>query len=548
MPKQKWGSKLYCAEPEGDPFESWYRKSDVFLDYMNEAPCKVPKVEDQVADPVEALETIDSIDLPAHRLTGKVRCQYLGFLEKLLESNYESWAGTVESYENVTFSMDEVKRCAESIEMKAVQSCMIVSLYRNYILKVISQIRKETKESNLHPNLINMKFTPKKLKKESCNVSVQTELAELNKSPEPQTPPSLVLSELPLLDIPVMSLDEKIRNFEKKLHVISPKIHTNTRGKTEHQKKNNLKEWRKSSSRDRPVSHRPKVSTRVMVPQVETHNKTPESSQCLPLQVAEIPAISIPSNDVNMVVPKPPIASAEDDQIMRELEAMFETGDDGNIFDSCENQVQINAIINEIEKFDPPNVSELPKTVDTQPPQEIMHPPSPSFNYPINSNDPTSLNISKDFKQNADGKKADLKKSIWPCEFHMQKMKLRDLLSYIADNNYLKYERIRARFIILFGEYEQEEDELGPYSPSIELNDVLIVSCRQRIAKWVVQALMKPLKDGLIGNRFLFKRLAKHLADSITYLNQYPDQRYIKNYVVDFFCTHPAVLSLEDMS
>ncbi|KAL1385382.1 hypothetical protein pipiens_012924 [Culex pipiens pipiens] len=347
MPKQKWNTgKQYCAEPETDPYAQIYRKSDIFLDYMNESSCKIPRIEEFSADPsTELLETIECIDLPAHRLTGKVRCQYLKYLEGLLEGNYSAWSGSVEPYENVTFSSDEIKRCAERIEMKAVQSCMIASLYRKYILKTISQIRKETNECSIHPNLVDSKFAPKIIKKECSHVSVQTDELDLETC-------------------------TKVRSI----------------------------------------------------------------------------------------------------------------------------------------------------TMDDLQP-----------------------------KEQASTKEADLKKSLWPCEYHMQKMKLRELLSNIADTNYFKYERIRLRFIELFGEYEEEEDELGPYSPSIELNEVLISSCRQRIAQWVVQSLMKPLNEGLIGNRFLFKKLAKHLADGIIYANQYPNQRYIKNYIVEYFCTHPAILSVEDM-
>ena len=93
----------------------------------------------------------------------------------------------------------------------------------------------------------------------------------------------------------------------------------------------------------------------------------------------------------------------------------------------------------------------------------------------------------------------------------------------IAEDNYRRYERlVQTQFVTLFGADDGEEQDLGPYSPSIELNEVLVSSCRQRIAKWVVQALMRPLNDGLIGNRFLFKKLAKRLADGIIYQNQYP--------------------------
>ncbi|XP_058821470.1 uncharacterized protein LOC131683474 [Topomyia yanbarensis] len=516
-------TKQYCAEPEHDSYEYWYRRKEVYYDYMDEAPCKIPKTEEHFDDPIDLAETIDTIDLPAHRLTGKVRCQYLNYIENLLIGNYDAWMKTVDSYDNVTFTPDEVKRCAESIELKAVKSCMIVSLYRNCILKVISQIRKETKDSCLHPCLINMKFTPKIIKKEVCSVGVQTDVLE--KQQLVPMPTAAHNDELPLLDVPAMSLDEKIRNFEEIMHIPDPVLlHKKCRKQLPKKEKGTVRN--KSSRKDRTSKRKPKVSN-----EKSCSNETS--------------FVSIPSKQCTITA-KTGNSAIEDDQIMRELKAMFDTGDDENIFESCENQVQINAIINEIEKFDPSKAGERLDS-STASHQSEVHQLSPKFNFSSLDNS-THCTVSESTLQNMDQSKDDLKKSIWPCEFHMQKIKLREILSNIADVNYLRYERIRAKFIVLFGEYEQEEDELGPYSPSIELNEILIASCRQRIARWVVQALMKPLNDGLIGNRFLFKKLAKHIADGIIYQNQYPDQRFIKNYIVDYFCTHQAVLSAEDLN
>lgn len=505
MPKQKWNTgKQYCAEPETDPYDQIYRKSDIFLDYMNESSCKIPRIEEFSADPsTELLETIEIIDLPAHRLTGKVRCQYLKYLEGLLEGNYSAWSGSVEPYENVTFSSDEIKRCAERIEMKAVQSCMIASLYRKYILKTISQIRKETNECSIHPNLVDSKFAPKIIKKECSHVSIQTDELDMDTCTKVRTITMDDQQVGVLPDVPAMTLDEKIRNFEAKMHISSRK--------TKSSRKSSVKKSKKET----------KSSTEVK----QTIAKTSEHVQ-EPVDTSEV--MTRPPE--NVVLTGECISKEEDDNIIRELEAMFDNGDDGNIFDSCENQVQINAIINEIERFDPQQVEGQSKPLNSPSPQLIE-----------------LINVNRQPKEQSSTKEADLKKSLWPCEYHMQKMKLRELLSNIADTNYFKYERIRLRFIELFGEYEEEEDELGPYSPSIELNEVLISSCRQRIAQWVVQSLMKPLNEGLIGNRFLFKKLAKHLADGIIYANQYPNQRYIKNYIVEYFCTHPAILSVEDM-
>lgn len=346
----------------------------------------------------------------------------------------------------------------------------------------ISQIRKETNECSIHPNLVDSKFAPKIIKKECSHVSVQTDELDLDTCFKVR---SITIDDHQvgvLPDVPAMSLDEKIRNFEAKMHISSRK--------TKSSRKSSMKKSKKEA----------KSST-------EVKQKIAKTSKHVQELVDTSEVLTRPSEKV--VLTGESISKEEDDNIIRELEAMFDNGDEGNIFDACENQVQINAIISEIERFDPLQLEGQSKPLNS--------PSSPQLN--------KSIDMNRLPKEQASTTEADLKKSLWPCEYHMQKMKLRELLSNIADTNYFKYERIRLRFIELFGEYEEEEDELGPYSPSIELNEVLISSCRQRIAQWVVQSLMKPLNEGLIGNRFLFKKLAKHLADGIIYTNQYPSKQ-----------------------
>lgn len=362
-----------------------------------------------------------------------------------------------------------------------------------------------------------MKYTPKIIKKECCHVSVQTEPYEQISSIQANMEKHPESNELPLLDVPAMSLDEKIRNFESKMHITSPE----QRAKKWKREKSRRKE--RSGNRARLSAVQSKESSCYSLHDEKKTNLLDHQEQ--QKQTVLCPSLGLPKSENEIIV--------QDDQIMRELEAMFETGNDANIFDSCENRVQINAIINEIEKFDPTKIHEQSFSTRKLPTEQVLEaqqavPKLQSPKYEFDDAHNNSWLVSKQYSKlgSSEDKTADLKKSLWPCEFHMQKTKLRDLLSNIADMNYQRYERIRARFVILFGEYEEDEDELGPYSPSIELNEVLVSSCRQRIAKWVVQALMKPLDDGLIANRFLFKRLAKHVADSIIFANQYPGKQF----------------------
>lgn len=140
-----------------------------------------------------------------------------------------------------------------------------------------------------------------------------------------------------------------------------------------------------------------------------------------------------------------------------------------------------------------------------------------------------------------------LKDSIWPCELHMQRLRYRNVMLEIADKGMRHHEKVRKRLLQLFGE-DSDDEELCCYSPSIELDETLMGSCKTRIAPWVVAALMLPLKEGRIASRQLFKKLAKRLAESILRDNQYPDYGEIKMYVEYYFQKKEIIHTIEDIT
>lgn len=99
---------------------------------------------------------------------------------------------------------------------------------------------------------------------------------------------------------------------------------------------------------------------------------------------------------------------------------------------------------------------------------------------------------------------------------------------------------MRYKFHLIFGEDSDDEFANQLSSPSIDLVDeVLLASCLLRIRPWIVRHLMSPLEEGLIANRFLFKKLAKMLAHSIVMVNPYCSELEIKQAVEHLFCLRP---------
>ncbi|XP_053659718.1 uncharacterized protein LOC128708764 [Anopheles marshallii] len=486
MLKRKWNNKQYCGDVESDPFDYVYRGS--VFDPFKESN-KVPTVKEHTYNSatIDTEDLIEDIQMPAHRLTAKVRQQYLYYLDRVLRKNYHTWLASYSSNHNDDpFTDDELRQCAETIEMRAVQSCMITSLYRNYILQKLGEIRKQTVLGLIHPNLTDVKFKPAVVKREQCHVGVQTE-ANIA-----LTTLSVPTGDTPLANVPQISLEEKMQLFQRNNIIAEKSLYLELSGDGN-------------------------VSSECTTYPVQKSKEMPQTMDSVEATVES----------------KRPRNEAMDDEILKELQAMFEPSDEeATIFGWCADQERSRMVANERETIEP--LLGGSHTTGTH----FVRPSSPKIDRTVLH--PAAVTSSGP---------QDLRCSMWPCELHMQRMKLRNLLVKIAEDNYRRYERlVQNQFVALFGEDDGEEQDLGPYSPTIELNEELVSSCRQRIAKWVVQALMRPLNDGLIANRFLFKKLAKRLADGIIYLNQYPDKKFIRNYVNDYFCSHSQIQSIEDIT
>ncbi|KAL7728347.1 hypothetical protein ACLKA6_007442 [Drosophila palustris] len=143
-------------------------------------------------------------------------------------------------------------------------------------------------------------------------------------------------------------------------------------------------------------------------------------------------------------------------------------------------------------------------------------------------------------------KKTDLRHSRWPCELYAQRRRLSACLVRLLDADWRCEDALRYKFHMLFGEDSDDEFATHITSPSIDLVDeVLLASCILRVRPWIVHYLMRPLQEGLIANRFLFKKLAKMLANNIVLVNPYASERQVKQAVEQMFCIQPRGIQNE---
>ncbi|XP_052836014.1 uncharacterized protein LOC128252383 [Drosophila gunungcola] len=217
-----------------------------------------------------------------------------------------------------------------------------------------------------------------------------------------------------------------------------------------------------------------------------------------------------------LVQPSSPLSETED-AVAQELAMLFgdEPTDLNDIFGiqptAVNDDPQISAILEEIENAELPS----PKTQTVSP-------------------------TATDTPSREQHSQVDLGQSRWPCELYAQRRRLNACLIRLLEADWRCENRLRYRFHILFGEDSDDEFATQISSPSIDLVDeVLLSSCVLRIRPWIVRQLMSPLAEGLIANRFLFKKLAKLLAHSIVMVNPYCSEQQIKQAVEYLFCLRP---------
>lgn len=344
-------------------------------------------------------------------------------------------------------------------------------------------------------------------KKKTANASVQTD-------PLPRRKPPEVLAKTAKQESDAAnSLEEKIKKFEKKLEEENRK-----RKQFSHY----LSQKQKETER-RSLQLTKKMKYAILEPIVNTPSPC-TSSEILcapktPTVLMETPTalLETPTFDIN--------SHQTEDSIAKELQTLCGTDDDQNIdiFGQSTNTSQINEILTEINNFVVPVASTV-STVST-----ISNCSSTPFYSNTILHDPEIIVPAVDFE-------LELKTSLWPCELHMQRMNLHQVLTDVACKGFRHSERIRRKFERLFGP-EDGDDDFGPYSPSMELDDVILMSCKNRIAPWIVRSLMRPMKERLIANRFLFKKLAKTIAERLIMLNQYPGNMvYIRIFLMGIVC------------
>ncbi len=318
---------------------------------------------------------------------------------------------------------------------------MIVHLYRESILNIFNEIRSDTAEKRLNVNLSTERIFQRKSRR---NVQIQTDLrATPVETPNPPKPINRkhfrnVRVQMDFIDSISsagtaseysMSLDERIRMFEKKFRDDEDQFtHSFVAAKRINQQ-NRFKEHRKrrhsSISLESPHSsvdssiHRSTERTEYTDNESQMVNANPST------------AILASTTPIESVV--------ADDSVGQEMMALFGDDEETDIFGDAisTSTVEFGDKLSEIDNVKVFRSDSNHQVTDTKLDSELK-------NTPDNTN--------------------ELKNSIWPCELHMQRLKLHKALMNKADKGFRYSEKLRRKFEDLFGP-EDDDDEDNSFAP-----------------------------------------------------------------------------------
>lgn len=330
---------------------------------------------------------------------------------------------------------------------------MVVHLYRQSILNIFTEIRNDTAQKKLNVNLSSEQICSRKTRR---SIQVQTDASSLS-TVELQIPlkqskrkhlrnirvqtdviDSTVSDSVD--DIPI-SLEERIRMFEKhfreedrkRMHNFSQVL---PEKKTEEsiQLKENRKRRHSVISLEIPSPHSSVDSSIPKSIEVDSLIDSCTGCDALPATkgIVETPLASFTTPINNCIT--------ADDKIAQNLQALFGDEEETDIFGEI-----VNPMVRPVEAI------QCSETI-------IDHLEQPHVEYYKNATSQLNAYIktSYDYTQ-------ELKNSIWPCELHMQRIKLNLVLMEKADKGCRYSEKLKTKFDDLFG--PEDDDDYNSFAP-----------------------------------------------------------------------------------
>ncbi|CAD6236195.1 GSCOCG00008097001-RA-CDS [Cotesia congregata] len=445
------------------------------------------------------------------RLTSMVRRIYFSYLYKSIVKNYNTCCRSIKSEK---FLRCDLKKFSSLLELDAVKASIETSLYRQAVLKIISDVKKDTVNNKIHNKLAVYLDTPSK----TVDVAVQTCSEELedNYSVLNCGGDNVIINNTQQ-DINYPYLLNSVPVFDEVNSLLSDRL------------------YEQSGERETLDDGEELNNTSVITSQQEN------SQDRVSKNIADL---FDNFNDVDN------IDEDTHDTLVQNLETMFGESDDSS---------DLMALIEKHSSINKPSIDMEP----TNTAKIINYSKNTTSNFTLPSENNSNSCVSfdklddkktkiKEFKVNYGGKRkvsfTDYKKlkkralednktedkqtkkmrNVWLVERIHQESKLRTKMLELSLNNYRKYGKVKEKFKELFGE-ENDDEEMMPAESPIHIEEHLN-GCKERIAPWVVKYLMPYYEEKISGNKLLFKAEA-----------------CVNNYIKDYFKNKTCIKTEADV-
>ncbi|XP_073966972.1 uncharacterized protein [Choristoneura fumiferana] len=445
---------------------------------------------------------LPDLECQPHLLISKVRKHYMEYIIRLLSVNYENNQKLLNK--NI-YLPSAIWRCAKNIETSAAQACMVVQLYRQNIQNVIKELKNDTVKGKLNKKLYECLHKPPLNEKKTQTTVTRTSDCNC----------------------------ECTCNGKKKRRRIS---HSPSAG---------MNETHFNASFDKNINVEAESQKPV---QLNFYDLQPQLSMGT-LNGTTLAPTQASLYNVNSPKPSITVESYNDD-LTEKLEKLFQSDpNDDDLFEGtlCPNEYLCNDNIKRNPLECPAGqvvtqVQDASNTVIEDHAAKIK-----SLDERVASivgmlanateNQVPQAQIGTPTKQVADNQKPKRKSSKWVCEEYFLRVHLYELLDQIRESNRMQHMRIKELFLELFGEDSDDEGVMSPLEESPEF----VISCKERIAPWVVDLLTPYYIKGRIRGKALFKALAKHLIRLIYQCSKYPNEYEVNSFVSDFLQNHKMI-------
>ncbi|KAI4489238.1 hypothetical protein M0804_004736 [Polistes exclamans] len=477
-----------------------------------------------------AMKSMD-ITLPfALKQEQEVRAVYFSYLHECLLNNYI----VCYKQKNQEAQSYELKKCADQMELDAVRCSLEASLYRQHMLKMISDIKSHTSQKKVYKQLVMLLETPSN----KVDVGVQTNSPCLKTNACDQHKINTMQDACITSNYEELSNATETISVDKKappcIEYSNVSMQDNASIKTLVFKEENTDKLIFNEESQETTILTQTLTTDTSVQQTTEHvDKNDDISQDSLLQhMEDMFCESDDSSDLTTLIEKHSgISKASVD---KEISKMSLETD--------------NLLISNFKRVEESNNIPKSNTVKMSSPAQGKF----SFSYykemKSRVDKPTELNkegTTIECKQEPTNESKQKKRTdgIWFVERVHQVSKLKRKLSELSLTNYRKHGRIKRKFIQLFG--ESDEEEMMPDSPiCIEEH---LTACKERIAPWIVKYLMPFYKKRRIKDRQLFKAVAKHIADMLIIENTFPEESCVNKYIDNYFRNRQFIKTSQDI-